>query len=289
MDIFEEVSGRPRPRLRLPPPVMAGIAEVSSYVLTNFFPKVSQRFTPGAVRILRMQRHADTTKAEGELGFAPTGSRAAIHEAYAQFARRGLVPESPSQNAGDRAAAASSGVTSSERRTQGSQTRTLQHEPSYLRECQEQEAKSPRRRARTPNHWYAVEYDSKVRENQVVGDQVSGAARSRSSATIDGILHAIEDRCAHRQLKLSGGNVVGGRLVCNYHGWEYEGTGELREDPTRSLWSQAPELRIEAIRRPRQLWAHLDLLRRFGASHSVPMPEIPELEGEKAWASCRST
>jgi hypothetical protein len=95
MDIFEEVSGRPRPKLRLPGPLMAGVAQVTSFVLTNFFPKAFQRLTPGAVRILRQQRHADTTKAKTELGFEPTNIRAAIHEAYADFARRGLVPQSP--------------------------------------------------------------------------------------------------------------------------------------------------------------------------------------------------
>jgi nucleoside-diphosphate-sugar epimerase len=94
MEIFEEVSGRPRPTLRLPPPVMAGVAAVTSFVLTTFFPKVPQRFTPGAVRILRMERHADTTKAKTELGYAPTSIQAAIEEAYADFARRGLVPPS---------------------------------------------------------------------------------------------------------------------------------------------------------------------------------------------------
>jgi len=92
MDIFEEVSGRPRPKLKLPVPVMMGVASVTSFVLTKFFPKVPQRFTPGAVRILDMKRHADTTKAKTELGFVPTSIRSAIHEAYADFARRGLVP-----------------------------------------------------------------------------------------------------------------------------------------------------------------------------------------------------
>jgi nucleoside-diphosphate-sugar epimerase len=92
MEIFERVSGRTRPKLRLPPPLMAGVAEVTSFVLTRFFPKVPQRFTPGAVRILRMQRHADITKAKSELGYVPTSIRAAVVEAYADFARRGLVP-----------------------------------------------------------------------------------------------------------------------------------------------------------------------------------------------------
>lgn len=95
MSLFEEVSGRPRPRLRLPAPIMAGIAEVSSFVLTKFFPHVPQRFTPGAVRVLRMQRHADITRAKTELGYSPTSIRTAIRDAYSDFARRGLVPERP--------------------------------------------------------------------------------------------------------------------------------------------------------------------------------------------------
>jgi nucleoside-diphosphate-sugar epimerase len=112
MDIFESVSGVKRPSLRLPPALMAGIAEVSSFVLTRFFPKVPQRFTPGAVRILRMQRHADITRAKTELGYAPTSIQDAIKEAYADFARRGLVP---APRAGD-ASTASAGSLRERRR-----------------------------------------------------------------------------------------------------------------------------------------------------------------------------
>ena len=95
MEIFEEVSGRPRPKLRLPAPVMAGVAEVATVVFDRFMPNVPRRFTPAAVRILSKRRHADTSKAQRELGYRPTSIRAAIHEAYADFARRGLVPARP--------------------------------------------------------------------------------------------------------------------------------------------------------------------------------------------------
>ncbi len=95
MVLFEEVTGRRRPSLKLPPALMAGFAEVSSRFLNTFFPNARQRFTPGAVRILRQQRRADLTKAKNELGYAPTSIRKAVHDAYADFARRGLVPASP--------------------------------------------------------------------------------------------------------------------------------------------------------------------------------------------------
>ena len=95
MEIFEEVTGRARPRLKLSPAMMAGVAKVSSFVLDRFAPEVPQRFTPAAVRILRMERRADTSKARAELGFEPTSIRRAVHEAYADFARRGMVPVRP--------------------------------------------------------------------------------------------------------------------------------------------------------------------------------------------------
>ena len=95
MDIFEEVTGRPRPKLKLPVGVMAGVAEVTSFFYNNFSPETPQRFTPAAVRILRQQRHADVSKARSELGYEPSSIRRALHEAYADFARRGLVPARP--------------------------------------------------------------------------------------------------------------------------------------------------------------------------------------------------
>ena len=91
MTIFEEVTGRPKPRLRLPPPLMAGLAEVTTFVLTNFFPRKPQRFTPAAVRFLRMERKADCGKAMRELGYRPTTIAGAIQEAYDCFVRRGVI------------------------------------------------------------------------------------------------------------------------------------------------------------------------------------------------------
>jgi len=93
MQLWEEVTGRPKPRLRLPPPIMAGVAEVTSFVLDRVAPNVPQRLTPAAVRILRSQRRADTSKARGELGFSPTRIEDAIEAAYDDFVRRGLAPK----------------------------------------------------------------------------------------------------------------------------------------------------------------------------------------------------
>ena len=43
----------------------------------------------------------------------------------------------------------------------------------------------------------------------------------------DGTLHAFENRCAHRHIKLSHGTVENCNLVCIYHGWTFDRTGGL--------------------------------------------------------------
>jgi nucleoside-diphosphate-sugar epimerase len=90
MAIFEEITRQPQPRLRLPGVLMQVVASAMDVVL-HLFPNVPRRFTPGAVRLLRMRRRADCSKARRELGYQPTSIREAIREAYEFFLRRGLI------------------------------------------------------------------------------------------------------------------------------------------------------------------------------------------------------
>jgi nucleoside-diphosphate-sugar epimerase len=91
MAIYEEITGRRRPRLRLPGPVMSGLAAAVNFFVMRFAPDVEPRFTPGAVRILRMHRRADITKARTELGYQPSSVEHAVREAYEDFVRRGKL------------------------------------------------------------------------------------------------------------------------------------------------------------------------------------------------------
>jgi phenylpropionate dioxygenase-like ring-hydroxylating dioxygenase large terminal subunit len=43
---------------------------------------------------------------------------------------------------------------------------------------------------------------------------------------------ALLDRCPHRSVPLSMGWVRGDRVICRYHGWEFEGDGMLRKIPS---------------------------------------------------------
>ena len=91
MDIYQQVTGQPRPAWRVPPAAMAVFAEVSSVVMARLVPGVPQRFTPAAVRFLRMQRRACCDKARRELGYQPTNIVDAIQQAYDWFVERGII------------------------------------------------------------------------------------------------------------------------------------------------------------------------------------------------------
>ena len=88
---LEEITGRRRP-LRLPPGLLAGFAAVASPLLSWLAPERPQRLTPGAIRILRLQRRASTAKAVQELGYQPTSAKAAVREAYDWFVATGQIP-----------------------------------------------------------------------------------------------------------------------------------------------------------------------------------------------------
>jgi nucleoside-diphosphate-sugar epimerase len=91
MGIYQQVTGQPRPAWRVPPGAMAGVAAIASPVLARLFPAFPQRFTPAAIRFLRMQRQACCDKARRELGYRPTSIVDAIQQAYDWFVERGVI------------------------------------------------------------------------------------------------------------------------------------------------------------------------------------------------------
>ena len=91
LDLFEEVSGVPRPCRRIPANIMLAFSEMTSFYLSRFHPSFPQRFTPGAIRLLRKRLHADVGKARRDLGYQPTSIRAAVHEAYAFHYHRNAI------------------------------------------------------------------------------------------------------------------------------------------------------------------------------------------------------
>lgn len=58
-------------------------------------------------------------------------------------------------------------------------------------------------------------------------------------------VHAWEDRCPHRGMKLSFGFVRGDRIACLYHGWEYDGTATCRYIPAHPDLDVPASIKVE--------------------------------------------
>lgn len=149
------------------------------------------------------------------------------------------------------------------------------------------EARNPRQKVRAaglhPDYWYAVEYDRAVKPGQVVEIKFwnSSIALYRG---YDGTLRALENRCAHRQLKLSAGVVDACNLVCSYHGWSYDEAGRVAKIPHELFGRQMPSLKIRSF----PVKVRYGLIWIFPGNPEVAaergIPVIPELEGNDRWA-----
>ena len=88
-----------------------------------------------------------------------------------------------------------------------------------------------------PNHWYVVARSSEVTNkpiNVVIWQEAMAQAPAAGIALYrdsTGKIHALEDRCPHRQVKLSHGQVIGNELECAYHGWRFNSAGECAAVP----------------------------------------------------------
>jgi vanillate O-demethylase monooxygenase subunit len=80
--------------------------------------------------------------------------------------------------------------------------------------------------------WYVAATSEEVRADliarRVLDDELVLYRRA------DGSIVALEDRCAHRAYPLSLGRLDADRIVCGYHGWEYDGTGACTRVPSQA-------------------------------------------------------
>jgi renierapurpurin 18,18'-hydroxylase len=93
-----------------------------------------------------------------------------------------------------------------------------------------------------PNHWYVVARSREVKM-EPMGVVLWGEAIAlyRDSR---GQVQALEDRCPHRQVKLSEGRIKGDELECAYHGWRFDGAGRCVAVPHLAENQKLPSCQI---------------------------------------------
>ncbi len=85
-----------------------------------------------------------------------------------------------------------------------------------------------------PDHWYPLAWSRELAAGKTLAARFAGdpivLVRPRAGPGQADVF-ALEDRCAHRQVPLSKGNVEGCAVRCCYHGWTYDGTGRCIDVP----------------------------------------------------------
>src|SRR5688572_7313531 len=103
------------------------------------------------------------------------------------------------------------------------------------------EARGLRQRARVagldPSYWYAALLSGELPKG-VVKEVVFWRRSFALFRGQDGALRCVENRCAHRNIKLTLGQVEGCTLRCAYHGWAYDGDGRLVDMPHNDFGKQ---------------------------------------------------
>jgi phenylpropionate dioxygenase-like ring-hydroxylating dioxygenase large terminal subunit len=82
------------------------------------------------------------------------------------------------------------------------------------------------------------------------------------------------DRCCHRTARLSKGFCAEGKIVCGYHGWEYDRSGACVRIPQQKDPARVPKFKIDAYRAEERygfVWVAL-------TEPMFDIPSIPEAE-----------
>ena len=93
------------------------------------------------------------------------------------------------------------------------------------------------------DYWYPVIRDKDLKKGRIVSATVWHKPLIVYRAE-DGRVHALDDHCAHRRVALLEGQVKDCRLVCPYHGWEYDSNGRLVAIPYWPKEKRIPRLNI---------------------------------------------
>ena len=132
-----------------------------------------------------------------------------------------------------------------------------------------------------PNHWYPVAWARDVKRGKVIPATVweEEIALYRSES---GTLKAVQDACLHKGVALHLGAVAGERLVCAYHGWEFEGDGKCARIPYLPEGKRCPSVRIRSFPVKERYGIVWVFPGNAGLAEQTPLPAVPEFD-DPSW------
>lgn len=90
------------------------------------------------------------------------------------------------------------------------------------------------------NQWYLAALLPELEEQNPLPKKILGEELVIFK-TDSGKIHVLEDRCCHRNVNLSLGEIKGECIKCAYHGWEFEGSGNCAKIPSLPPQQEVPK------------------------------------------------
>lgn len=96
------------------------------------------------------------------------------------------------------------------------------------------------------DHWYVASPSSQLTSDKPTPFQV-GDIKYVAFRDAQGGPHILLDRCCHRGVQLSLGRMINGCVSCGYHGWEYNGAGQLIHIPGQGPDETIPSFSVPSF------------------------------------------
>ena len=104
------------------------------------------------------------------------------------------------------------------------------------------------------NYWYVAAWDWEVRRQELFRRTICNVPIVFWRRE-DGVPAALEDRCCHRHVPLSGGKLRGDHVECPYHGLTYDCTGACVRVPSQKIIPDAARVRsFPVVERHHWIW-----------------------------------
>lgn len=125
------------------------------------------------------------------------------------------------------------------------------------------------------NHWYVVASSGEVKK------QPFGVTLWYKNIVLfrneKGVIQALDDRCPHRRVKLSDGQIVGNDVECAYHGWRFDGDGKCSFVPYLTEKQKLPSCQLKSYP-VKELDGFIWLFPGDGDSSTIKPMGLPEWE-----------
>lgn len=136
-----------------------------------------------------------------------------------------------------------------------------------------------------PNYWYPILRESKLAKGKSL-PVTFWQNRWLIFRDQTGQVYALDDKCAHRKVALHTGEVRDCRIVCPYHGWEYESDGKLAKIPYWTSDKKLPNVKIQNY----PIECRNGLIWIFPGNPelaaTVPVPDTSALENKEWFSFC---